>query len=51
MDAAAGAKEGVKVSLWHFGDIDAARFNVRFLAPFGHQHMARLSIWPAYVGY
>jgi hypothetical protein len=45
MDAAAGAKEGVKVSLWHFGDIDAARFNVRFLA------LSDISIWPAYVGY
>jgi hypothetical protein len=27
---------------WHFGDIDAARFNVRFRALFGHQSMARL---------
>lgn len=27
---------------WHFGDIDAVRFNVRFRALFGHQSMARL---------
>ena len=27
---------------WHFGDIDPARFNVRFRALFGHQSKARL---------
>ena len=27
---------------WHFGDIDAALFNVQFRATFGHQSVARL---------
>ena len=28
--------------MWHFSDIDAAWFNVRFRALFRHQRMARL---------
>jgi hypothetical protein len=32
----------LNVRYWHFADIDAARFNVRFRTLFGHQSMARL---------
>jgi hypothetical protein len=33
--------EGINVRSWHFGDIEAAPFNVRFRASFGHQRIAR----------
>jgi hypothetical protein len=31
-----------RVCLWHFSDIEPARFNVRFRALFGHQRMPGL---------
>jgi hypothetical protein len=31
----------LNVRSWHFGDIEASWFNVRFMALFGHQTMAR----------
>ena len=40
--AQARAKRAPRVRLWHFGDIDASRFNARFRAPFGHQSVVRL---------
>jgi hypothetical protein len=31
-----------EVGSWHFSDIEAARFNVRFRTLFGHQRIANL---------